>query len=94
MQVTMGVMLGSMALGYAAPNMQTLAIARGAASSVYKIIDLVSVLVDLRLDTPHITLHYRVLQYFMLCTQSVNRSEAYGISKSINANVYKDLSTT
>lgn len=38
----MGVMLGSMSIGYAAPQMQTLAIARGAAASVFKIIDLVS----------------------------------------------------
>ena len=38
----MGVNMASLAIGYAAPNMQTVAIARGAAAKVFKVIDLVS----------------------------------------------------
>ena len=42
MKVFLGVFVGSISLGYAAPNLETFATAKGAAAKVYEIIDLVS----------------------------------------------------
>lgn len=42
-QVFMGVMVGTMSLGHAAPNLEYISSARGAAAAVFGIIDLVSI---------------------------------------------------
>lgn len=41
-QVFLGVLFGTMSLGHAAPNIEYIANAKGAAAAVYKLIDLVS----------------------------------------------------
>lgn len=44
MQVFFGVLLGTMMLGQAAPNLENIGNARGAAGAVYKLIDMVNCL--------------------------------------------------